>query len=187
MKAVNVKKLGWVGLSLVLLTLASCGSDNKAVEVQTNTASPDTSGSTSTTTGVSSCVTVSNFNDFKANVVAGNFVSQSSTREQYTYGECEYFWSGVGTKCLSSFKRSSNSDVENITHEMAATRTELLSDLSTIVNSASDTLAISSTRFRVEVSGGDIYDIDLCRPLTANPVKFQDDDGYYELKYIYSY
>ena len=187
MKAVNVKKLGWVGLSLVLLTLASCGSDNKAVEVQTNTASPDTSGST-TTTGVSSCVTVSNFEEFKSNVISGNFVAQSSRKEQYTYQECEFFWKGSGEKCLSSFKRISTKDVENITHKMASTKSELLSDLTSIVNSEVSSFPITTSKYSVEVGNGDVYEIDLCRPLAANPTAFKnDDEKYYMINTFYYY
>ncbi len=185
MKAVNVKKFGWAGLLLVLLTLSSCGSDNKAVEVQTNTSSSDTSGSTSSTTGVSSCVTVSNFDEFKSNVVSGNFVAQSSRNEQYTYQECDT--GKYLTKCLSTLKRYARLDSDNITHEMAATKTELLSDLTSIVNSEVSSFALTASKYSIEVGNGDTYEIDLCRPLAANPVAFKNGDEMYYLINTYYY
>ena len=168
-----------IGLSLMLAALGSCGSDNK-VEVTTT---EDVSTSTATVDGVSSCVTVSSFTDFQSNIAAGNFMTQNYNYEQYTYRECEIDdkWYGTLTKCNDTFTRTSNVELDNISHDLASTRTELLSELTNLVYDTTNFQWRSSSSFYFSTSSGNVIAIDLCQPLAANPVYYSDDDNAYEI------
>lgn len=185
MKTLNWKKtmMSLAGISIMAIFLGSCGSDNKvAVTPAPDTA--DTSESTATTDGTDSCVSVNSFTEFKDNVVSGNFIRQSSNYERYIYNECEVGskWIFTYTKCNDSFSRESNLELDSIDHEMATTRTELLSDLSSIVNTATNYQYAGGSSFYIQVSSGDVYGINLCAPLAANPVYFSDGDEAYKIR-----
>ena len=186
MKAVNVKKFGWIGLSLVLLTITSCGSDNKAVEVQTTTSSSaDTSDDpVVTVSGVDTCQTSTSLSEFRTLVSNMSFIKAGSTREYYNFYECEEKdgWFGIDyNSCKLRYgARSINTELGRVTHESASTVEGVRDHLLSIIDNAVDAVG-GGSYYDFESSNGEWNRIYLCQPIVANPTKWRSGDESYSL------
>jgi len=177
-----MKKLMWkekmtavMGLSLVAVALASCGGSNKSnVPVAQDTSQSTTE--TATVQGTDSCQTSSSWADFKSRVANMNFVKNSNIRETYYFNDyhCQQkdiLWGAMSFNSCSGSRmtRSINTDTGFIKHESGNSVEAVRDYLSSLVNSAVDATG-GGTYYDVKTSSGDLYRIDLCKPIVANPI-----------------
>ncbi len=178
MKVQNWKKktVSLVGLSLMVLALGSCGSDNKVAV----TPAPDTSGtneSTATATSeTSSCQTTSSFSEFKERVSNGAFIQPSANRSVYYYNSADKNSWNIWIIKYNDFTRSYNGDLNYVQHEKGNTVDAVKNFLVTKLNEAKDTSG-GGRSYTIETTSGEIYTIDLCKPIVANPTFWESSDG----------
>ncbi len=164
--------MSFIGLSIMLMTLGSCGSDNKvAVTPAPDTA--ETSESTATTSnGTDSCQSSSSYADFRSRVASMNFLKNSTTKETYYYYECEEKdgWFGINyDSCRVGNKiRSINTDTGFMRHEGGNTREAVRDHLLSLIDNAVDASG-GGSYYDIEASTGELFRIDLCKPIVANP------------------
>lgn len=62
----------------------------------------------------------------------------------------------------------------NVTHEYGSTREAIRDGLSSRLSDGVNYYKMGAGYHRIETSNGDVYDIDLCSPIAANPINFYD-------------
>lgn len=177
-----------------LVLTPGCGSkDNEAGDGGVNT-NGDNSVNTSSVTinGRESCRNdLVVFEDFKTAVANGEFISQQYPIVQYYVQKRKQRNSFFYTTTIHTSRLSY--DNGNLNHEYGNTLEDVRDALVAKLNDSTSSRFLSSGRFQFEVSNGDQYEIDLCSPLAANPLKYYDksDKTYYQVSpqwyYYYSY
>ncbi len=197
-----MKASWWKYVLLALLTagIVACGKDNKAANNgEITTANP-------LTNGVSTAVTSSSYEEFRQQVVNGQFVTQQYSAVTYYFvdvyyssqnNNCSSWW--IFSACSSSQQTSGSfmrryDKVNNFTeHEYGNDINAVHGQLVSIVNSPAGTFGtngtrqISSTAWEVRNSSGAYYVIDVAQPIVANPVFYRPANVQNEDGYAYSY
>lgn len=177
-----------LGLSMVLMVIASCGSDNK-VEVSNADNTSSTSESTATTeSGVDSCQAASDFSDFRNRVANMNFIKESYTRANYYFYTCDEKegWFGINySKCkVQKTVRYENRDLGRVNHEYGTSKAEIRDRLLTIIDEAVDVQG-NGTYYEIESPNGEVRGISLCHTLVGNPIFWQSADDKQAYQYAY--
>ena len=74
----------------------------------------------------------------------------------------------------NSFMRTSYDGQTSVSHEYGSTKEAIRDELVSKINDSTTYYKIGSGYHRVTLSNGDVYDIDLCSPIVANPLNYYD-------------
>lgn len=196
-----MKASWWKFVLLALLTagVVACGKDNKAGTSSVTTGNP-------LTNGVSTAVTSTSFEQFRQQVVNGQFVTQQYSAVTYYFvdvyyssqnNNCSSSW--IFTACSSSqqsggsFMRRYDKVNNFIEHEYGNDIGSVHNQLISIVNNPAGTFGtngtrqISQTAWEVRNASGAYYVIDVAQPVVANPVFYRPANTQVEDGYAYSY
>jgi hypothetical protein len=168
-------------IGFLTIGLSSCGDDNEKGPA------PVTSGTSSNPfNGVdyvnNTCQSSSSFEDFKNRVNAGSFVTELNNNETYYFVEQEpetdqgkflgfipyntFRWITLG-----QFTRSSTKGTSDVNHEAGNQKLNVRDYLMAILNQTqSGQYRGGGSYYEVLTHSGDVFGINLCLPIAANPV-----------------
>jgi hypothetical protein len=112
-----------------------------------------------------------NFDDFKTAVSNGEFINQQ-------YPIVVFYVQKMRKRGILWVSSTSSSRISydngNLTHEYGNSKEAVRDALMDKLNDSVSSRFLDSGHFQFEVSNGDQYEIDLCSPIAANPLKFYD-------------
>jgi hypothetical protein len=162
---------------IVTAGIVSCGSDNESGANVVSGASPITNVPTFTT---GTCESASSYDDFYNRVNNFQFIKESTEYQTYYFSEqeldeddCRFLGINCGTtykwKTIRQFQRSSIRDQDSVSHEAGSTKESVRNYLMGILNQKVQSRGAGSY-YEVLHANGDIFGVDLCKPIGANPV-----------------
>jgi hypothetical protein len=165
--------------AFLTLGLSSCGNDNEKGPEPVNSGTAS-NPFTNVDYVNNSCQTASSFDDFKNKVNNGYFVTELNNYETYYFVEQEpeidqgeflgfipyntFKWNTLG-----QFTRSSTKGTNQVSHEAGSDKVNVRDYLMAILNQAQQHRG-GGSYFEVLTYSGQIFGINLCLPLAANPV-----------------
>ncbi len=177
-----MKASWWKFVLLALLTagVVACGKDNKAGTSSVTTGNP-------LTNGVSTAVTSSSFEEFRQQVVNGQFLNQASAVVEYRLKEVRFktsSWSTTGSYIYRRYDKTINFVEHEFGNDIVAVHNKLIE----IANQGNNFTAIKvgASAYEVRTTTGAKYIIDLAQPLVVNPVYYRPADIQAEDGYVYN-
>lgn len=205
----KANKLMKMVLAMILMVgFFGCGKSSEGGDPQNNqirnTSNFNGYGNFSNGQSVFECTNknISSFEQFRALVATGNFPIEPheftyylvqeyevevSTHELFGVDWLKYYT--VDVDYITEIQRYSriNSDVAN--HEIFGnSKSSILAGLTNIVNGATAYHAFpGSSLVQVRAPNGDVYGIDLCQPLAANPIQvYKKETGEFKVAVMYN-
>ncbi len=173
------KMFKMIVITLALTGIYSCGSDNDttpgaAAPTKTNPLSGGNSGTPSLIGPTATCEPAASYNDFYSRVSKSRFIEQTDSVESYFLKEYVNGYFSRQLERISTKGQPVINHLDNITYVVTdTTRADVMSDLVVILDNK-DGKRGSGSYFEVSHSNGDIFGIDLCKPIAANPVRHWD-------------
>lgn len=178
-----MKASWWKYVLLALLTagIVACGKDNKA-----GTSSTVVNGNP-LTNGVSTPVTSSSFEEFKQQVINGQFVNQINAVVEYRLTEVHFkssSWYLTGSYIYRRYDKTINFVEHEFGNDIASIHNKLIE----IVNQGNNFTVIkrAASAYEIVTASGARYIIDLAKPLVVNPVWYKPADIQAEEGYTYN-
>ena len=190
-------------LLLVLLFGFGCGKSNESGEEANNNnvsnTNPFTNSNGNNYVGNQQCGQAFNRDQLRSVVNNGQFISEYYSFETYhmqeirtNINESELFgidWLSYNTisyDVIDEFQRSANRGFDSANHEYGNSKNAIRTQLLSIIDSATGYRSNGGSYHEVMTSNGDIYGINLCYPIAANPTMIykKNSDTTVLLRYI---
>ena len=177
-------------ITLLIAGVSSCGKDNEKKSTVATATAPVTSNPVTSNVGEGACATAQNLDQLKAifnNWSVGNYTlpNQKYAYEEYTMNEFElkekeaWIFEYTSLDFKGSFKRKTTKDSNTAESEFGTSKTEIRNNIVAILNRVSpfSLRSYSTSLHEVVDTNGDVYGINLCAPMAANPVTIFDESS----------